>query len=112
MGYMGHLINIIGAVQSTISVSEEFRALIESSLESTKAGGEGDSVEASSLETWRGILQLNENELGTQKRFLADCDPNERQDYGVVGLTGFPSTTAEYENDTEDFDYQFNSSML
>ena len=106
MGYMGHLINIFGAVHSSISASEEFCALIESSL-STQPDGECTSVEA-----WREILESNEDELKTQNRLLADCDPNDRQDYGVISLTEFPSTTAEYENDTEEFDYQFNSSVL
>ena len=106
MGYMGHLIDILGAVQSTISASDEFRALIESSL-TTQISGEG---EPAPVDGWRSILQTNDEELKTQSRLLADVDPSERQDYGI-GLAGFPSTPAEYENDTEDFDYQFNSSM-
>lgn len=102
MGYMGHLVDIFGAVQSTLSASDEFRALIESSL----------STQSPSVDNWRRILQSNEDELKTQSRLLADCDPNDRQDYGGSGLAGFPSSSAEYENDTEDFDYQFHSSML
>lgn len=112
MGYMGHLIDIFGAVQSTLSASDEFRALIESSL-TTQSNGKGDPVtDVSSIDAWLRILEANDNELKTQSRLLADCDPSERQDYGHDGLTGFPSTPAEYENDTEDFDYQFNPSML
>lgn len=112
MGYMGHLVEILGAVQSTISVSDEFRALIESSL-SAQIDGEGEPAPdvTSSIDGWRQILQSNEDELKLQSRFLADCDPNERQDYGRDGLAGFPSTNTEYENDTEDYDYQYNSSM-
>lgn len=105
MGYMGHLIDIFGAVQSTVSVSDEFRALIESSV-APSGDGEG---EPSSVDAWRRILESNDEELKLQSRLLADCDPNERQDYGRDGLTGFPSTPAEYENDTEDFDYPFNT---
>lgn len=108
MGYMGHLIDILGAVQSTISASEEFRALIESSLK-PMVDGDGEP-EAGSLESWTAMMKANDDELKTQNRLLADCDPSERQDYGI-GLSGFPSTPTEYENDTEDFDYQFNSSM-
>lgn len=108
MGYMGHLIDIFGAVQSSISASEEFRALIESSL-SSQSEGFGEPGEANA---WQDILQSIEGELKTQSRFLADCDPNDRQEYGMTGLTGFPSNTAEYENDTEEFEYQFNSSVL
>jgi hypothetical protein len=112
MGYMGHLVDILGAVQSTITASDEFRALIESSL-TKQITGEGEPApdDASTVEAWRRILQSNEEELKTQSRLLADCDPNERQDYGRDGLTGFPSNAADYENDTDDFDYQFNSSM-
>lgn len=108
MGYMGHLVDIIGAVQSTISASEEFRALIESSL-TTTIDGDGEPL-TTALESWNFMLKSNEEELKLQSRLLADCDPSERQDYGI-SLAGFPSTSNEYENDTEDFDYQFNSSM-
>lgn len=108
MGYMGHLVDIMGAVQSTLTTSDEFRALIESSL-TPQDGGDGESL---SVDQWRRALQSNEDELKTQKRFLADCDPTENQDFGGSGLAGFPPSTAEYENDTEDFDYQFHSSML
>jgi hypothetical protein len=107
MGYMGHLVDILGGVQSTISASDEFRALIESSL--TPTDGEGDGG-TSALDNWHSMLKSNDEELKTQSRLLADCDPSERQDYGI-SLAGFPSTPTEYENDTEEFDYQFNSSM-
>ena len=105
---MGHLVDILGALQSTNSASEEFRALIESSLTSSTIG-EGEP-EISALETWQSTLNLNDEEIKNQSRLLADCDPSERQDYGI-SLAGFPSATNDYENDTEDFDYQFNSSM-
>jgi SIT4 phosphatase-associated protein len=108
MGYMGHLIDIIGAVQSSMSASDEFRALIESSLPTGSVGGEGEPAEDCS---WAKILESNDNEMKKQTRLLADCDPVERQEYGRDVLAGFPSNTAEYENDTEDFDYQYNSSM-
>lgn len=108
MGYMGHLVDILGAVQSTISASEEFRALIESSVTAPPLG-EGEP-QVSALEAWQTMLTSNDEELKTQSRLLADCDPSERQDYGI-SLAGFPSTTNDYENDTEDFDYQFNASM-
>ncbi|CRK95737.1 CLUMA_CG009194, isoform A [Clunio marinus] len=107
MGYMGHLIDIFNDIHSTLSVSDDFCALIESSLTLEK---EGDGELA--IDMWRRILQLNEEEKKTQSRLLADCDPTVRQDDGRDGLSGFPSSNAEYENDTEDFDYQFNASML
>jgi hypothetical protein len=108
MGYMGHLVDILGAVQSTISASDEFRALIESSL--TEESNEEESIGVTALENWHSMMLSNDEELKTQNRLLADCDPSERQDYGI-SLAGFPSTPAEYENDAEEFDYQFNSSM-
>lgn len=108
MGYMGHLVDIFGGVQSTLSASDDFRALIECSLPSVE-GGDGANP---SVDNWRRILQLNDEELNTQSRLLADCDPNERQDYGSSSLAGFQPSTADYENDTEDFDYQFQPSML
>lgn len=111
MGYMGHLIEILAAVQSTSSASNEFCALIESSLSSCIVGEGEPAPEVSSAETWRRILELNDQECKTQIRLLADVDPSERQDYGRDGLSGFPSSTAEYEADAEDFDFQYNSSM-
>jgi hypothetical protein len=111
MGYMGHLIDILGAIQSTVSASEEFRALIESSL-STHVDGEGEPADdGSTVDAWGRILQSNEDEMKQQSRLLANCDPTEHQEYGGCSLAGFPSNAAEYENDTEDFDYQYNSSM-
>lgn len=110
MGYMGHLIEILGAVQSTTMASDEFRALIESSL-SSNIGGEGEPAPAStSVDAWRQMLDANEEQQQLQKRLLADVDPNERQDYGI-GLTPFPNSTNEYENDNEDFDFQYSSTM-
>lgn len=108
MGYMGHLIEILGAVQSTTLASDEFRALIESSL-SSKNGGEGEPAQESSIDEWRQMLDLSEEQQQLQKRLLADVDPNERQDYGI-GLTPF-QTPNEYENDNEDFDFQYSSTM-
>lgn len=98
MGYMGHLIEILTAVQSTVSASEEFRALIENGMD------EG------TLERWQSMLKSNDVEVETQKRFLADCDPSLRQEFGI-GIAGYPSNNNEYENDTEEFDYTFNSTM-
>jgi hypothetical protein len=108
LGYMGHLVDILGAINSTVSASDEFRALIESSLTGATLG----SGEPTDVEMWNKIMQSNEDELIVQKRFLADCDPSERQEYGRDGLlSGFPSNTDESENDTEDFAYSFNTSM-
>lgn len=100
LGYMGHLIDILSAINSAMSASEEFRALILNSL--TPADGEEPIAEK-----WHQILEACEDELSLQKRLLADCDPNDRRD----GLTGFPSIPDESENDTEDFSYHFNASM-
>lgn len=111
MGYMGHLIDILGAVQSTVSASDEFRALIESNL-SAHVDGEGEPAgEGPTVEAWNRILQSNEDEQKQQNRLLANCDPSEKQEYVGCSLTGFPSNAAEYENDTEDFDFQYNSAM-
>jgi hypothetical protein len=111
MGYMGHLIEIFGAIQSTVSASEEFRALIESSL-SAHVDGEGEPADdGPTVEAWNRILQSNEEEIKQQTRLLANCDPAEQQEYGGCNLAGFPSNAAEYENDTEDFDFQYNSAM-
>lgn len=115
LGYMGHLIDILSAINSTISASEEFRALIESSLTSTVVvEGSGEPSPESSkniIDTLNQILEVCEDELTVQKRLLADCDPNDRHDYGREGLIGFPSIPDDSENDTEDFSYHFNPSM-
>lgn len=116
LGYMGHLIDILSAINSTISASEEFRALIESSLTSTVVvEGSGEPTPESSskniIDTLNQILEVCEDELTVQKRLLADCDPNDRHDYGREGLIGFPSIPDDSENDTEDFSYHFNPSM-
>lgn len=100
MGYMGHLIEILNAVQSTIQASEEFCALLEKDLDEM------------TVEKWRSLLKENEEELGKQSRLLADCDPSQQQqEFEVVGMNGYPSTN-EYENDTEEFDYLYSSSSL
>lgn len=98
MGYMGHLIEILTAVQSAMSASEEFRALIESGMDEA------------TLERWQSMLKSNDIEVDTQKRFLADCDPSLKQEFGT-GIIGYPSNNNEYENDTEEFNYNFNSAM-
>lgn len=108
MGYMGHLIEILGAVQSTTLASDEFRALIESSL-SSNTRGEGEPAPESSVDEWRLMLDESDEQQQLQKRLLADVDPNERQDYGI-GLNSF-QTPNEYENDNEDFDFQYSSTM-
>lgn len=110
MGYMGHLIEIFVAVQSTSSASDEFRALIESSLLPNNAG-DGEPASEPCTEAWQCILQSVDEEVKTQTRLLADVDPSERQDYGRDGMSGFPSTYPDNENDTEDYDYQYSSSM-
>lgn len=124
LGYMGHLIDILSAINSTISVSEEFRALIESSLKtsSMSPSSEHGCAEPSPenhnnlnneniVDKWNQILDECENELTVQKRLLADCNPNDRDDYGREGLIGYPSNPDETENDTEDFSYHFNPSI-
>lgn len=98
MGYMGHLIEILTAVQSTISASEEFCALLENGMDEETIG------------RLRSMLKANDAEVEIQKRYLADCDPSQRQEFNI-GLAGFPSSNNEYDNDTEEFNYQFNSSM-
>jgi serine/threonine-protein phosphatase 6 regulatory subunit 3 len=116
LGYMGHLIDIFSAINSTISASDEFRALIESSL-TPAANGSGEPAATTSddsnviIDKWNQILQTCEDELTVQNRLLADCDPNDRHDYGRDGLTGFPSIPDESENDTEDYSYHYNPSM-
>lgn len=107
LGYMGHLIDILSAINSTISVSEEFRALILNSLTAANEDGSGESSTDAVVELWNQILQACEESLNVQNRLLADCDPNDRPD----GLTGFPSIPDESENDTEDFSNNFNPSM-
>lgn len=108
LGYMGHLIEILSAIGSTVSASDDFRALLESSITSDRLGS-GEPTTA--IDVWTKIMQSNDNELQVQKRLLADCDPNERQEYGRDGSNGFPSIPDDTENDTEDYFYNFNSSM-
>lgn len=108
LGYMGHLIEILSAINSTESASDDFRALLESSLTCATIGS-GEPISA--IDVWTKIMQSNENELQVQKRFLADCDPSEHQEYGQSGLTGFPSIPDDTENDTEDYAYNFIPSM-
>lgn len=117
LGYMGHLIDILAAIQSTSSVSEEFRALIENSLMPNEvngaAAGEPATTDGTAVDAWCKIIRANDDELKVQNSFLADCDPTEqRPDYGRDGLlTGFPSIPDESENDAEEFGYTFNASM-
>lgn len=109
---MGHLIDILSAINSTISASDEFRALIESSLTpaAAAADGSGEPTESNVIDAWNQILQTCEDELTVQNRLLADCDPNDRHDYGRDGLA-FPSIPDESENDTEDYYNHYNPSM-
>lgn len=110
MGYMGHLIEILGAAQSTTSASDEFRALIESSL-SSNIGGEGEPApESTSVDEWRQILDAADEQQKLQSRLLADVDPSVQQDF-AIGLATFQSSSNEYENDNEDFDFQYSSAM-
>lgn len=102
---MGHLVDILGAINSTVSASDEIRALIESSLTL-------DSGEPSAVDIWNKIMQSNEDEIKVQTRLLADCDPStECQDYGRDGITGFPSIPDESENEPEEFAFNYNTSM-
>lgn len=114
LGYMGHLIDIMGALESTNSASDEFRALVESSLliQSDEIVGDGESIDAKDKikEQWRSLIEKSENEIAVQKRFLANCDPTEKQDYANDSST-FPSFPDPSENDAEDFSYNFNASM-
>lgn len=108
LGYMGHLIDILSAINSTMSVSEEFRALIMNSLTPTPSSNDDGELSSSEIcDSWNEILKTCEEELNLQNRLLADCDPNDPDN----GLTGFPSIPDETENDTEDFSYHFNASM-
>lgn len=107
LGYMGHLIEILSAISSAMSASEEFRALIMNSLIAPVDEGVGSEEQNDIVEKWNQIMIACEGELELQKRLLANCDPNDRLD----DLTGFPSNPDEPENDTEDFSYHYNASM-
>ncbi len=109
---MGHLIDIFSAINSSMSASEEFRALILNTLTTkaaldTSSSDDGSGEPTDVIDTWNAILSSCEEELNVQNRLLADCDPNDRPD----GLVGFPSTPDESENDNDDFSHNFNSSM-
>ncbi|CAO1345403.1 unnamed protein product [Diamesa serratosioi] len=114
LGYMGHLIDIMGALESTNSASNEFRALVESSLliQSDEIVGDGETIDAKDKikEQWHSVIGKSEIEIAVQKRFLANCDPSEKLDY-ANDSSSFPSFPDPSENDAEDFDYNFNASM-
>ncbi|XP_055690524.1 serine/threonine-protein phosphatase 6 regulatory subunit 3-B [Lutzomyia longipalpis] len=67
LGYMGHLIQILDSLVSSYTMSEELRALIDSTLEEDE------------LVLWRKITAVDDGELteeiNMQKRFLADHNP-------------------------------------
>jgi hypothetical protein len=104
---MGHLIEILSAINSTVSASDDFRALLEHSFTATTSGS---GEQPTPLDLWNQIMNANEDELTVQKRLLANCDPSERKEYGRDGILGFPSNSDESENDAEDY-YNYNSPM-
>lgn len=114
LGYMGHLIDIMGALESTNSASDEFRALVESSLliESDEIVGDGESIDAKDKikEQWRNVIGESEIEIAVQKRFLANNDPMAKSDYANES-SQFPPFPDPSENDAEDYNYNFDASM-
>lgn len=67
LGYMGHLIEMFEALVTNMNVSEEFCALVESTLE-------GDFMK----DRWRRVIESEEGELAKilaiQKRFLVSSE--------------------------------------
>lgn len=64
---MGHLIEMIDSLVSSILISDKLRALVDGSLNEDE------------MEKWNKIIEADcgelAMELGKQKRFLANCDP-------------------------------------
>lgn len=58
---------------------------------------------------WQTMIHKIENELTVQKRFLANCDPNDKQDFAHDHLSGFPRDFPE--SNSENFFSNFDSSM-
>lgn len=58
---------------------------------------------------WRTMLLGVEGEMQVQSRFLANCDPNDKQDFGHDHLSGFPRDFPD--NDTENYFSNFDSAM-
>jgi len=72
LGYMGYLIEVCDCLVSNLNVSEDLRALVETTLNEDLK------------HDWNEIVAPDCGELTkivtTQKRFLADVDPNERKE--------------------------------
>ncbi|XP_049297948.1 serine/threonine-protein phosphatase 6 regulatory subunit 3 isoform X2 [Anopheles funestus] len=90
LGYMGHLIEMFDALSTTLKLSEEIRALVQSTLT------EDEKQSLSSLID--GDDSLIAQTLGVQKKFLADQDPyricpnsdGSRFDCGGMAVTEIP----------------------
>lgn len=108
---MGHLIDILGAVSSTLEASPEFCALVESSFDTEVAAGDSPDIEDQKIK-WQTIIKQYEDEMKAQKRFLANCDPNDKQDY-AHDMLNYPQGFPEYSNEmeSEEFYNHFDSTM-
>lgn len=102
LGYMGHLIEMLDALVSSMGVSDEFCALVEKSFINDDAENE----------RWKQITEIDtghlERVLGLQKKFLANSDPNENKDFAQDIL--YPKEF-HTENYTADFFDEFNANM-
>ncbi|XP_035914176.1 serine/threonine-protein phosphatase 6 regulatory subunit 3 isoform X2 [Anopheles stephensi] len=89
LGYMGHLLEMLDALSTTMNLSEEIRALVQSTL---------TEPEKEHLQTiMEGDDSVLAKTLATQKRFLADQDPyricsNDRGRFDCAAHNFDPST--------------------
>ncbi|GAB0092172.1 serine/threonine-protein phosphatase 6 regulatory subunit 3 [Sergentomyia squamirostris] len=92
LGYMGHLIQILDSLVSCYAMSDEYRALIDSTLTEDE------------LVLWRKITADEDGELTVemqqQKRFLADNNPF--QDGNNVGSKDYYNEASDTFNDFGD----------
>lgn len=92
LGYMGHLIQILDSLVSSYTMSEELRALIDSTLVEDE------------MVLWQKIIAEEDGELTVemkqQKRFLADHNPF--QDDNNVGPKDFYNEASDTFNDFGD----------
>lgn len=58
---------------------------------------------------WLNMIQKIEDEVTVQKRFLANCDPNDKQDFAHDNLSAFPGDFRD--NNPENYFSNFDSSM-